>query len=38
MNTIFIGAVSLHIPKYICGQYIYEQVNAGTAKWKLWRV
>ena len=36
MNTVFAATMSLHIPKYICGQYLYEQANVDIAKWKLW--
>ena len=38
MNTIFIGAMAVHAPKYFYGLYLYEQANAGIAKWKLWHV
>ena len=37
MNTIFIAAMFVHVPNYISGQYLCEQADAGTAKWKLWR-
>ena len=37
INIVFIGAMAILVPKYIYGQYLYEQANAGTAMWKLWR-
>ena len=37
INTIFTAAVAVLVPKYIYGQYLCEQANAGTAMWKLWR-
>ena len=37
MNTMFTVAVSVHVPQYIPGQHLYEQVDACTAKWKSWR-
>ena len=38
INIVFAATVSVHVPKYIYGQYLYEVANACTAKWKLWRV
>ena len=38
INTVFTAAVVVLVPKYIYGQYLYEQANASTAMWKLWRV
>ena len=38
INIVFIAIVSVHVPKYIYGQYLHEVANACTAKWKLWRV
>ena len=37
INTVFTAAVAVLVPKYIYGQYLCEQANAGTAMWKLWR-
>ena len=37
MNIVFIAAMAVLVPKYIYGQYLCEQANAGTAMWKLWR-
>ena len=37
VNTTFIAVVSVHVPKYISGQHLYEQADACTAKWKPWR-
>ena len=37
INTVFIATVVVLVPKYIYGQYLCEQANAGTAMWKLWR-
>ena len=37
INTMFTVVVSVHVPKYIFGQHLYEQADACTAKWKLWR-
>ena len=37
INTVFTAAVAVLVPKYIYGQYLYEQANVGTAMWKLWR-
>ena len=34
---IFIAAVVVHVTKYVYGQHLYEDANAGIAKWKLWR-
>ena len=36
INTKFIAAVFVHVPKYVFGQHLYEQADACTAKWKLW--
>ena len=36
INTVFTAAVAALVPKYIYGQYLYEQANAGIAMWKLW--
>ena len=36
INTVFTAAVAVLVPKYIYGQYLCEQANAGTAMWKLW--
>ena len=36
INTVFIAAVVVLVPKYIYGQYLCEQANAGTTMWKLW--
>ena len=38
MNTISTVPVAIYVLKYIYGQYHFEQANAGTTKWKLWRV
>ena len=38
MNTMFIAAMAIPVPKYIYGQYFYEQENAGTKWWKFWGV
>ena len=38
INTMFTAVVSVHVPKYIFGQHLYEQANACTAQWKLWPV
>ena len=38
INIVFIAAVSVHVTKYIYGQHLYEEADACTAKWKLWRV
>ena len=35
-NTVFTATVVVLVPKYIYGQYLYEQATAGTAMWKLW--
>ena len=37
VNIIFTVAVAVLVPKYIYGQYLCEQANAGTAMWELWR-
>ena len=37
INTVFTAAVAVLVPKYIYGQYLCEQANAGKAMWKLWR-
>ena len=37
INTMFTAVVSIHAPKYISGQHLYEQAVACTAKWNLWR-
>ena len=31
VNTIFTATVAVLVPKYIYGQYLCEQANAGTA-------
>ena len=31
-------AMSIHVPKHINGQHLYEQAKASTAKSQLWRV
>ena len=36
INTVFIAAMVVLVPKYIYGQYLCEQENAGIAMWKLW--
>ena len=38
INTVFTTAMAVYVPKYIYGQHLYEQENACTVKWKLWRV
>ena len=38
INIVFAAAMSVHVPKYVYGQYLYEVANVCTAKWKLWRV
>ena len=38
INIVFIPTASVHVPKYIYGQYLHEVENACIAKWKLWRV
>ena len=35
---VFTATVAVLVPKYIYGQYLYEQANAGKAMWKLWRI
>ena len=37
-HTVFIATAAVLVPKYIYGQCLYEQANASTAMWKLWRV
>ena len=37
INIVFTVAVSVHATKYIYGQHLYEEPDACTAKWKLWR-
>ena len=37
MNIVFATAMLVHITKYIYGQHLYEEADACTAKWKLWR-
>ena len=37
INIVFTAAVVVLVPKYIYGQYLCEQANAGIAMWKLWR-
>ena len=37
INIVFIATVAVLVPKYIYGQYLYEQANASTPMWKLWR-
>ena len=37
INIVFTIVVVVLVPKYIYGRYLYEQANAGTAMWKLWR-
>ena len=37
ISIVFIAAMSVHVPKYIYGQYLHEVANACTAKRKLWR-
>ena len=34
INTIFTAAMAVLVPKYIYGQYLYEQANGGTAMWR----
>ena len=34
---MFTAVVLVHVTKYIYGQYLYEEPDACTAKWKLWR-
>ena len=36
INIVFTVAVVVLVPKYIYGQYLCEQANAGTAMLKLW--
>ena len=36
INIVFTTTVAILVPKYIYGQYLCEQANAGTAMWKLW--
>ena len=38
INTVFTAAVAVLVPKYIYGQYLYEQASVGTAMWKVWHV
>ena len=38
LNIVFAAAMSIHVTKYICVQHLYEEADASTAKWKLWRV
>ena len=33
VNIIFAVAVVVHVTKYICGQHLYEEADACTAKW-----
>ena len=37
INIVFTATVAVLVSKYIYGQYLYEQANAGKAMWKLWR-
>ena len=37
INIVFTAAMVVHVTKYIYGQHLYEEVDACTAKWKLWR-
>ena len=37
INIIFTAVVLVHITKYIYGPHLYEEGDACTAKWKLWR-
>ena len=37
IGTVFTTAMVVLVPKYIYGQYLCEQANAGIAMWKLWR-
>ena len=37
IDIVFTAAVAVLVPKYIYGQYLCEQANVGTTKWKLWR-
>ena len=37
-KLVFTAAMALVVPKYIYGQYLYEQANTSIAKWKLWRI
>ena len=32
INIVFTAAVVVHVPKYICGQHLYEEADACTAK------
>ena len=36
MNIVFVAVVFVHVSKYIYGQYLYEEADTCTAKWKLW--
>ena len=36
INIVFTVAMAILAPKYIYGQYLYEQANVGTTMWKLW--
>ena len=33
---MFIAAVLVHVTKYIHGQYLYEEADTCTTKWKKW--
>ena len=35
INTVFTAAVAVLVPKYIYGQYLCEQANAGKEMWKV---
>ena len=37
INIRFTIAVTVHVPKCVFGQHLYELTDACTAKWKLWR-
>ena len=37
IDSMLTVVVSIHVPKYISGQHLSEQVSACIAKWKLWR-
>ena len=38
INIVFTVVVFVHVTKYIYGQHLYEEADACTTKWKLWRV
>ena len=37
INIVFTAAVVVYVTKYVYGQHLYEEADACTAKWNLWR-